>query len=59
MDLKSKLTQATNQLLSITPRTYSPKISTALSRYFKNEQFAISAATNLLQPLLTIIAKSG
>ena len=59
MDLKLKFTQATNQFLSITLRTLSPKISTALSRYFKSEQFAISAATNLLQHLLTIIAKSS
>ena len=54
-DLKSKFTQATNQFLSTTFRTSSPTISTALSRYFKNEQFVISAGTSFSQHLLTII----
>ena len=54
-DFKLQFTQAINQLLSTTLRTFSPKVPLACSRDFKNKQLAVSAATNLSQHLLITI----
>ena len=58
-DLEMKFIQAIKQLLSTTLRTSLPKISTAFSRYFKNEQSVLSAVTNFSQRVLTEAPQSG